>query len=109
MPGILSRIRRRVEELGAPEVPNRLTVAVEDVQHRALIAVVRFSVVVALERVAGRRDQPKPPPPALSGEGEDVFKGGLGDDDQVEMLSCVIGGAVQLVEKRNARRTGTLG
>src|SRR5438046_10019351 len=49
---ILPRLGRRVEELGAPEVADRLPVAVEHVEHRPLLSPPGLAGVVALAGVA---------------------------------------------------------
>src|SRR5437870_3405241 len=51
---VLSGFGRRGEELGAPEVSDRIAVASKHVQHRHLLAVTGLSVIVAVVRVARR-------------------------------------------------------
>src|SRR5207244_2451612 len=104
MAGVLTGVRGRVEELGAPEVANRLAVAVEDVQHGSLVLFRSLGEVVAVVAVGGRGQQPQPSPAALLGKGEDAWQRGLRDDRQVDLLRGVLGGALELVDESDARR-----
>src|SRR5947199_358029 len=83
LPRLLARLGGRVEELGGPEVADRVAVAMEDVQHRALRSLCRLAVVVAVVRVVRRRQQAQPPPAAGAGELEDVCHGRLRDHREV--------------------------
>src|SRR5579862_996744 len=95
VPGLLSGLGRRVEELGTPEMPNRVALSVEHVQHRPLRPVVGLGEVVAVEPALGRGEESKVPPAALSREREHPCDRRLCDDDEVEMLARVFGGAVE--------------
>ena len=54
MTRVLIAVRGSVEELRAPEVADRVPVAVKHVKHRPLDSLGGFSVVVAVVRVGGR-------------------------------------------------------
>src|SRR5262245_41526361 len=54
VPRILAGIGGGVEELGAPEVTDRVAFAVEDVQHRPLMPFRGLGQVVAVVGVGGR-------------------------------------------------------
>src|SRR4051794_35273581 len=62
---ILPGIPRRVEELRSPEMPDRLPVAVEDVEHRPLRPPRGLGEVVVVVGVARRGEQAQAPPAAL--------------------------------------------
>ncbi len=102
MAGILSGVARGVEELGAPEVANHRAVTVKHVQHRPLFSIGRLAEVVTVVGVGGRRQEPQASPAALLGKGEDAGERGLRDDREVDLLAGVLGGAVELVEQRDA-------
>src|SRR5262245_34673094 len=105
---ILVRVGWCVEELGAPEVADRLAVAVKYVQHRPLLALRGLPEVVALVAVVGRGEQAQPSPPALLGEGEDPRRRCLRDDREIDERRRVLSRAVELIQKRHARRAGPL-
>src|SRR5215203_4321210 len=58
---VLVAVRRCVEELRAPEVPDRLAIAVEDVEHRTLVGLRGLGQVVAVVAVGGRGEQAQIP------------------------------------------------
>jgi len=70
MARIFSAVGWGVEKFGAPEMADRVAVAVEHVEHRPLDAVRGFGVVVAVVVVRGRGKRPEPSPPALLRERE---------------------------------------
>jgi hypothetical protein len=106
--GILPWVSRRVEELRAPEVADRLAVAMEHVHHRHLVSVRGLAEVVLVIAVAGRGQEPQPPPAAFLGEGEDALQRGLRNDREVHALGGMLRGAVELIEESGARRARTL-
>src|SRR5215217_1897298 len=75
--GILVAVRRRIEELRAPEVADRVAVAVEHVQHRPLVPLRGLGEVVAVVGAAARGQQAQPAPAAIAREGEDALHGCL--------------------------------
>src|SRR5215469_12618951 len=109
MTRILPGIGWRLEQFRAPEVADRLAVAVEHVQHRLLLAVWRLGQVIAVIGGPGRGQEPQSPPAALGGEGEYALDRRFGDDCEIDPLGGVLGSAVQLVEERGARWARTLG
>src|SRR5215471_2739609 len=62
MAGVLPGIGGCVKQLGTPEVANRIPVAVEDVQHRLLVAVWGLGEVVPVIGGACGGQHPEPPP-----------------------------------------------
>ena len=83
--------------------------AVEHLQQRVLAAFLVLAPVVALEAVAGRREQPEVPPSPLAREGQQPLQRRLGDDDEVEAGGLEMPGrALELVDQRRAGRTGRL-
>ena len=86
MARVLAGIGRSVEELRAPEVPDRAAVAMEHVQHRPLASVGGLGVVVAVVGVAGRRQKAQRAPASLPPEGQDALERRLRDDREVDVL-----------------------
>src|SRR5207249_7154807 len=64
--------------------------------------------VVAVVCVPSRGQQTQPAPGTLLGEREQTWERRLRDDDEVDVLPGVLGGAVELVEQRRARRARAL-
>jgi hypothetical protein len=60
-------------------------------------------VVVAVVGVPRRRQEPETPPAPLRGEREHALERSLRHDREVDDLDGVLGGAVELVEERDAR------
>src|SRR6266446_2661645 len=87
---VLPRFGRRVEELGAPEVADRFTVAPEHVEHRHLSTLRVLAEIVAVVGSAGRGQQPQPPPAARLRMGKDARKFRLGDDHEIDALGDVL-------------------
>src|SRR5688500_7944388 len=54
---VLARVDRRVEHLRAPEVADRRTVAVEDVQHRLLASRLVLGEIILIVAIAGRGEE----------------------------------------------------
>ena len=105
---VLPGLGRRVEELRAPEVADRFAVAPEHVEHRHLGSLRGLTEVVAVVGVAGRGQQPQPPPAALLCMGKDARKLRLRDDREIDALRDVLGGTVQRIEHGGARRARPL-
>src|SRR5206468_4383473 len=82
-PVVLSRVGWGVGELRPPEMTNHLALAVKDVEHRHLPALLVLAEVVAVIRVAGRGQQGQVPPAALVAEGEQARQRGLRHDGEV--------------------------
>src|SRR5215467_11018698 len=93
MAGVLPGIPGCVEQFRAPEVADRVTVAVEDVQHRLLLTVGGLGQVVAVIGGPGRGQHAQVPPATLGGEAENTLDRRLSGDGEVDMLGCVFGGA----------------
>ena len=109
VPGLLTRLGRRVEHLRAPEVTDPVAVPVEHGQHRPLYPVRRLGVAVAVVRVRRGGQESQPRPAALSGERQHAGERGLGHDREVDELAGVLGGAVELVDQRGTGRAGPFG
>src|SRR6266851_844082 len=93
--GFLPVIDGCIEQFRAPEVADRLPVAVKDVQYRLLGAVGGLGQVFTVVGGAGRGQQAQPPPAAFRG------------DREVDALGDVLGRAVQLIEQGGCT-TGTV-
>jgi hypothetical protein len=78
--GFLPVIDGCVEEFRAPEVADRLPVAVKHVQDRLLGAVGGLGQVVKVVGGAGRGQWAQPAPAAFGGEGEDALERRLRGD-----------------------------
>src|SRR6266851_939914 len=105
--GFLPVIDGCIEQFRAPEVADRLPVAVKDVQYRLLGAVGGLGQVFTVVGGAGRGQQAQPPPAAFRGEGEDALERRLRGDREVDALGDVLGRAVQLIEQGGCT-TGTV-
>ena len=94
MAGFLPRIGGCIEEFGAPEMADRVPIAVKHVQHRLLGAAGGLGEVVTVVSGAGRGQHAQPPPAAFSGEGEDAIERRLRGDHEVDVLGEVLGRAI---------------
>src|SRR5688500_2965569 len=83
-------------------------VTMEHVQHRPLVPLPGFGEVVAVVSVGGRRKNPQASPPTLVREREEARRWSFGDDGQIEALTGVLRGALELIEQRYARRARAL-
>jgi hypothetical protein len=84
-------------------VTDRVTVALEHVEDRQLLAGLVLAVIVVVVVVVAGRDQSQVPPAAIAGEGADPVGVRLGDDGEVDPLREVRRRAVERVEDRRAR------
>src|SRR5438876_3037419 len=82
---------------------DRVPVAMEHVQHRPLESLGRFSVVVTVVGVGGCGKEAQPTPAALLGKRQQAWQGRLRDHDEIDVLSGVLGSAVELVQQRGTR------
>src|SRR5215208_368358 len=103
---VLAGIGGGVKELGAPEVPDPIAVAVKDVHHGPLVTLSCLGVVVAVVGIAARRNEGEPAPTPLLGEGEDAIDRGFGRDDEVGQYVRVLRRALELVNQGRAGRAG---
>ena len=99
----------RVEQLRAPEVPDRVTVAREHVEHGDLVGFGALTVVVTVVRVLRGRQHTQSVPAAFACERLHVVERRLRDRDEVHERRDVIGSTVELVEQRRARGARALG
>src|SRR4051812_12519358 len=106
---VLARLRRRVEQLRAPEMADLLAVAMEDVEHRLLRAVVRFAGVRALVAGFAGGEQGEPSPAPLARERRQAVDRRLGHDREPHPLGDVLDRTVELVEQRRAGWARALG
>ena len=81
---------------------NCALVAMKHVQHRPLESLGCFSVVITVVCTGGRGQKPQSTPATLFGEREEAWECCLRDDDEVDVLSGVLRGAVKLVKQRRA-------
>src|SRR5215210_1077980 len=104
----LSRVPRRVKELRAPKMMDRVAVTAEHGQHRSLRPLRGLGEVVAVVCIGGRGQESQLPPATLLCEAQEARQWGLSEDGQVEVLARVLRSAVELVEKRHARGAWSL-
>src|SRR5947207_14707630 len=79
---VLPFLCRREEQLAVPEMANAAVAACEDVHRRRLIGVRVLALIVAVVRVARRREQPQVAPSARTGELLDPLGRRLRDDGE---------------------------
>ena len=106
---LLPGLGRYVEQLGTPEVKDRITATAEHIQDRhvpflAILEVLllpygwdeacRVTEVVAVVGVSSRGQELQPAPTTLLGEGKNARQRRLGDDSEVDSLADVPRGTV---------------
>jgi hypothetical protein len=104
--GLHCAVARR--ELRGPRVAELVAVTDEHVENRHLLAFRGLGVIVTVERVATRGQEPQVAPATLAREVADPVWIGLRDDGEVQQPAEVESGAVERVQNRGARRAGGL-
>jgi hypothetical protein len=76
-----------------------MTVAVKHVEHRHLVTVFGFAVIIAVVRVVRRREDPQASPSAFHRQRAQMVERRLRHGDEVHARGDMIRGAVELVEQ----------